>query len=115
MPLGYESAVVNSQLIPVAPGQSYAPLTFGQAYTGPGFWPRNGVYNVPPVTPSAGTWAGSDAGMNYDGGGHPPTSAGSIREDGRTSFFSLTKSPLIMALVFLSAGLAMLHFIHYKN
>lgn len=114
MALGYESAVINSQLVNVAPGQSYAPLTFGQAYTGPGFWPRNGVYNVPPVTPSPGTWSGGDTTM-YTGDGHPSPSAGSVSEDGKMNFFSLKRSPLLMALFFLGAGLAMLHFIHYKN
>lgn len=47
MALGYETQVVNGRMVNVAPGQAYAPLTFGSAYTGPGRWPRGGVYNVP--------------------------------------------------------------------
>lgn len=112
MALGYESGIVNSQLIPVAPGQAFSPLTFGQAYTGPGHWPRNGVYNVPPVQAAPGTWSGSNA-MDAEGG-HPAPTAGSITPEGKVSFFSPTKSPLVMALLFLAAGLGMLHFIHYK-
>lgn len=110
--IGYESQVVNGQLVNVAPGQSYAPLTFGAAYTGPGFWPRNGVYNVPPVAPSPGTWEGSVT--DFTGSeGHPAPSAGTINQDGKTNFFHPTKSPLLLALVFLVGGLAMLKYIHY--
>ena len=52
MPIGYGSAAVNAQLVPIPVRQAFDPLTFGQAYTGPGMWPRQGVYNVPPVMPS---------------------------------------------------------------
>jgi hypothetical protein len=111
--IGYETQVVNGQMVNVAPGQSYAPLTFGAAYTGPGMWPRNGVYNVPPVTPSPGTWEGSYVGTSDSGAGHPNTSAGAINENGDMNFFHPTKSPLLWALGFLVGGLAMLHYIHY--
>lgn len=114
MALGYESAVINSQLVNVAPGQAFAPLTFGQAYTGPGYWPRNGVYNVPPVTPAPGTWSGAESSDTGTGGGHPAPSASALKMDGGVSFFHPTKSPLIFALLFIIAGLGMLHFIHYK-
>lgn len=112
MALGYESQVVNGQLVNVAPGQGYAPLTFGAAYTGPGFWPRNGVYNVPPVTPSVGTWEGSVTDFTSPGG-HPGTSAGSMNMDGNANYFHPTKSPLLWALLFLGGGLALLRYIHY--
>lgn len=114
MALGYETAIVNSQMVNVAPGQAFAPLTFGSTYTGPGMWPRNGVYNVPPVTPSPGTWAGTDSDVSMSGGGHPAPSASAMTSSGGVNFFSPTKSPLLMALFFLAAGLGMLHFIHYK-
>jgi hypothetical protein len=52
MPIGYGSAAVNAQLVPVPVTAAFDPLTFGQAYTGPGMWPRQGVYNVPPVLPA---------------------------------------------------------------
>lgn len=121
MAVGYESQVVNGQLVNVAPAQGYAPLTFGSAYTGPGFWPRNGVYNVPPVLPSAGTWEGSNMGQgggaSMDSGGYGgasmPTWAG-MSKDGGVNPFHPTKSPLIMAILFLGIGLWMLHYVHYK-
>jgi hypothetical protein len=115
MALGYESQVVNGQLINVAPGQGFAPLTFGSAYTGPGFWPRNGVYNVPPVVPAAGTWEGSttDA-MGSASGGQPHPTAGAINANGGTNYFHPTKSPLIWAVAFLAGGLALLHWVHYS-
>lgn len=118
MTIGYESQVVNGQLINVAPGQGFDPLTFGQAYTGPGFWPRNGVYNVPPVTPSPGTWEGSltDA-MGSSGsaaGGQPHPTAGSVSRNGGTNYMHPTKSPLIWAIAFLAGGLALLHWVHYS-
>jgi hypothetical protein len=105
--LGYESAVVNGQLINVAPKQAFSPLTFGQAYTGPAYWPRQGVYNVPPVVPS-GALQNSMAPAAY--GGFPMPSATS--ESGNP--FHPTKSPLWLALVFLIGGILMLQFIHYK-
>lgn len=110
--IGYESQVVNGRLVNVAPGQAFAPLTFGAAYTGPGRWPRNGVYNVPPVTPSPGTWEGSVTDFTGNGGYAPPT-AGTISQSGKTNYFHPTRSPLILALVFLVGGLAMLRYIHY--
>lgn len=105
--IGYSSAIVNSQLVPVAERQSYDPLTFGQAYTGPAYWPRQGVYNVPPVMPSAAS-ASSMA----------PASVGAQTLPSATSAsgnpYHFTKSPLWMALIFLAVGLLMLQHVHYK-
>lgn len=112
--LGYESQAVNDQLVNVAPGQAYAPLTFGAAYTGPGFWPRNGVFNVPPVVPSPGDQAGMaptqlGGGGNYGGSIPMPTVAS---ENGNV--WHPTKSPLIFAVLAFVGGLLMLQYIHYK-
>lgn len=113
--LGYETQVVNGQMVNVAPQQGFSPLTFGAAYTGPGFWPRNGVYNVPPVTPSPGTWEGSSTeAMGSAAGGQPHPTAGSINQNGGTNFFHPTKSPLMWAIAFLAGGLWLLHSIHYS-
>lgn len=103
--LGYETQVVNGQMVNVAPGAGYNPIIFGQAYTGPGMWPRQGVYNVPPVLP-AGSLQGSMAPASYGYTGQPVPSNGSP--------FSPTKSPLWMALLFLFAGILMLQHIHYR-
>jgi len=111
--LGYETLGVNDQLVNVAPGQAYAPLTFGPAYTGPGFWPRNGVYNVPPVVPSPADQAGMAptqiAAGNY-GGSIPMPSVSSASGNP----FHPTKSPLIFGMVFFVLGVLMLQYIHYK-
>lgn len=109
MPLGYETAVVNGQMVNVAPKAGYDPLIFGQAYTGPAYWPRQGVYNVPPVMPS-GELQGSMAPAAYGMSGTPLPSQAS--ETG--SPFHPTKSPLWMAIIFLVAGILMLQYIHYK-
>jgi hypothetical protein len=109
MPIGYGSSQVNSQLFPVPVKSAFDPLTFGQAYTGPAYWPRQGVYNVPPVLPS-GALQSNMAPAAYGGSGYSvPTPA---NESGNP--FSVTKSPLIFALLFLFAGVLMIQHIHYK-
>lgn len=115
MAVGYESAVINGQLVPVAPRQSFSPVTFGSMYTGPGFWPRGGVYNVPPVLPAPGTWEGSTTAMNGPSAGFPgPTSGAVSPTTGNVNYFHPTKSPLPWALAFLVGGLMLLHYVHYK-
>lgn len=107
--LGYETQVVNGQMVNVAPKAGFDPIIFGQAYTGPGYWPRQGVYNVPPVMPS-GSLQGSMAPSSYGYSGFPVPSATS--ESG--SPFHPTKSPLVFGLFFLIAGILMLQYVHYK-
>lgn len=108
--LGYGTEVVNGQMVNVAPKAGYDPLIFGQAYVGPGMWPRQGVYNVPPVLP-AGNLQASMAPAAYGGTGSAVLPS-SMSENG--SPFHPTKSPLWMALVFLVLGILMLQYIHYK-
>lgn len=107
------SNVVNGQLVPQAPTQAIDPLTYGPAYTGPAFWPRQGVYSVPPVVPSMGQ-SGRRVGSAYDttAGYAPGTIPTAASETGNP--FHLTKSPLMFAFIFLVAGYLMLHYIHYK-
>jgi hypothetical protein len=114
--IGYESAVVNSQLVNVAPQQAFNPLVFGRSYVPVGAWPRQGVYNVPPVLP-AGQLGMSMAPASYGGSGGPPGSYGVTPSAvGKTgSPWSLKSSPLWWALGFLTVGLLMLHFVHYKG
>jgi hypothetical protein len=109
-PIGYQSAVVNGQLVNVAPGAAFSPLAFGPAYTGPGMWPRQGVYNVPPVLPSASLQASMAPASYGQSGTYPLPSA----TDHQGNPFSITASPLLWALAFLTLGLAMLYFIHYR-
>lgn len=105
--LGYESAVVNGQLVNVAPKMGYDPLVFGQAYTGAGRWPRQGVYNVPPVLPSAASQLSMPPEL------YGSTFAGPTAMSETGSPFHLTKSPLWWALGFLIIGLLMLQYVHY--
>lgn len=107
--LGYETAVVNGQMVNTAPSAGYNPIIFGQSYTGPSYWPRQGVYNVPPVMPS-GALQGSMAPASYGYTGFPVPTA----NDENGSPFSPTKSPLWMGLIFLIGGILMLQHIHYK-
>lgn len=108
--IGYGSVGVNDQLVPIPVMAAYNPLAFGQAYTGPSMWPRQGVYNVPPVMPSAALQQSMAPASYGQSGSYPyPTAT-----DESGSPFSIKKSPLWWGLGFLAAGLAMLHFIHYK-
>jgi len=111
--LGYGSDVVNGQLISLPVKQGYAPLTFRQAYTGPRFDGAGAVYNVPPVTTAMGMGAVGMADAGTMTGMQPMPTSASINQKGKVNYFSITKSPLPLALVFLTAGLLMLHFIHY--
>lgn len=103
-PIGYTSAVINSQLVNVAPLAAYNPLVFAGAYSGPA-WPRQGVYDVPPVMPSAEMTFGQTGGSV----GTFPTAT-----DESGSPFSIKKSPLWWALGFLAASLLFLHYVVYK-
>jgi hypothetical protein len=112
--LGYESAAVNDQLVNVAPSQAFAPLAYGAELSGPGFWPRNGVFNVPPVVPSPADQAGMaptqlGSGANYGGSIPMPTNqsaSGNSMHPG--------KSPVLWALGFFVVGILMLMYIHYR-
>lgn len=107
--LGYESQVVNGQLVNVAPHAGYDPIIFGPSYTGPAMWPRQGAWTIPPVMPS-GALQQSMSPPAYGYNSTPIPTASS--ESG--SPFHPTKSPLWMALLFLAAGILMLQYIHYK-
>lgn len=117
MAVGYESAIINSQLVNVAPGQGYSPLTFGAQFTGPGFWPRNGVFNVPPVTPAPGTTGQGGVtatGLSAGNGSPSLPSAGEATPAG-PNFMHPTKSPVLWAIGFLVISLFMLHKVHFRE
>lgn len=113
MPTSWGSDTVNGQLVPRTPASAIFPLTFSAAYTGPGIWPKQGTYQVPPVTPGAfQTSTGAPgqygpAAMVSGGGGLPTWSS----ETGNP--WHPTKSPLLFAFGFLVLGLFMLHYIHW--
>lgn|SRR5215469_13142343 len=109
--LGYESAVVNGQLVNVAPAAAYDPIIWGPAYAGPAAWPRQGVYNVPPVLPSP-ELRQVEAPSSYGATGTYPFPT-ATSEAGNP--FHLTKSPLIWAIVLLVFSLWMLHYVHFGH
>lgn len=110
MAMGYGSVGVNDQLVPVPVKAAYAPVSFGPGYfTGPAMWPRQGVYNLPPVLPGASMQAQM-----------PPQAWGQVTGEGTMgqeepySPFHPTKSPLWWGLGALILGLVMLRYIHWK-
>ena len=112
--LGYETEVVNGQMVNVAPAAAYDPIIFGAMYTGPGAWPRQGVYNVPPVLPSPESMSGM-APAAYGGGGSGPLGSDAIPTATSTTGnpFHLTKSPVIWAIALLIFALLMLNYVHF--
>ena len=109
--LGYESAVINGQLVNVAPRPAYDPMIFGAVFTGPNMWPRQGVYNVPPVLPSPELQAAMSPGAYGATGTYPYPMPTATSETGNP--FHLTKSPLWWALGLLAFSLFMLHKVHW--
>lgn len=112
--LGYTSDVINGQLVNVAPGQAFNPLTFGAQFVGPALWPTNSPYNVPPVLPSA---VGASGAYDYQpsGFGPPAPTAGGMTKSGGANWFHPTKSPVLWAIGFVVVALVMLHKVHYKR
>lgn len=104
--LGYESAVVNGQLVNVAPAAAFDPIVWGPVYTGAA-WQRQGVYVAPPVASSAASNAATGSPTN-------PFSTPTATASGGNPFH-LTKSPVIWVLVFLAVSLVLLHTVHYKG
>lgn len=112
MTLGYESDIINSQLVNVAPAAAYDPLIFSAAYTGPAMYPRQGVFNVPPVLPSPEMqqdMAPQAYGATGNGTYPFPTATSAAGNP-----FHLTKSPVLWVIFFLIAALLMLHFVHWS-
>lgn len=121
MALGYESALINGQLVPVAPAQAFDPLTYGSVLSGPGYWPRNGQWNLPPLMPNAtATSATMDYSPDFAGEGNAgaeyggmPT-AGSVNpKTGKMNFLHPTKSPVWWTIGLLGLSLFLLHKVHY--
>ena len=107
---GNGTAVVNGQLVNVAIRQGFDPLTFGQAYTGPAMWPRQGVYTLPPVLPTTGLQSSMTPSAYGSTSTPMPTALGP-----NGSPYHPTKSPLWWALGFLIIGILGLQHIHWKG
>jgi hypothetical protein len=108
--IGYGSAAVNDQLVPVPVKAAFDPMSFGPAYTGPGMWPRQGVYNTPPVLPSPSLQASMAPASYGQSGTYPYPTA----QDEAGSPWSLKKSPVLWVIIFLGVALFMLHMVHYR-
>jgi hypothetical protein len=116
MAINFGSEVINGQLLPVPYDQSYSPMTYGAEYSGPGFWPRGGQYNLPPLLPSgvSQTASSSYSPDNTSGSFVPTPTAGAVKGDGSVNYLSLTKSPSLWVIGLLGLSLWMLHKVHYK-
>lgn len=103
--LGYETAVVNGQMVSVAPRAAFDPLIFGPAYSSGNMWPRQGVYNTPPILGTvSGTSPASPASGSY------PTATG---PNGNP--LHPTKSPVLWVLLFLALSLFALHKVFWRK
>ena len=116
MPTAWGSDSVNGQLVPRTPASAIFPLTFSGAYTGPGMYPKQGTYQVPPVLPSAYSSANNNQAAGQFGNATPMvgSSAGlptAMSELGNP--WHPTKSPVLFAFGALVLGLFMLHYIHW--
>lgn len=101
-PITWGSSEVNGQLVPQAPSSAFFPLDMGAQYRGPGYYPRQGSYQVPPVTPSP-TLGPQPIGAT--GTAAPMTSGGNP--------WHPTQGTIIFGFLALVIGLFGLHYIHY--
>lgn len=114
--LGYESGVINGQLVPLAPAQAFDPLTYGSTLSGPGYWPAGSQFNVPPLLPSVQAQEGMNVyspDLNGIGGGSATPTAGQMNSKGKINFLHPTKSPTLWVVGLLGLSLWMLHKVHY--
>lgn len=111
MAINWGSNTVNGQLVPQPPSSAFFPLTMGAQYRGPGYWPRQGSYQVPPVVPSAAMAA--QMSPNSQGSG---TAQGSVTTGPPMSSASPWhpfNGTIMFAVGALVLGLFALHYIHY--
>lgn len=101
--IDWGSNVVNGQLVPQPPSSAFFPLTFGAQYRGPGMWPRQGTYQVPPVTPSPAM--APQIAPSAMGQGGLPSGGGNV--------WHPTQGTIVFGFGSLVLGLFMLHYIHY--
>jgi hypothetical protein len=118
MAVSWGSDVVNGQLVPRAPASAIFPLVLSAQYTGPGVWPKQGTYQVPPVIPGAYQQAvGAPGAMHTAAGGSMSTSMAGLgptssSESGNP--WHPTKGIIVFAFMFLVLSLFGLQYIHWK-
>lgn len=113
MAVSWGSDTVNGQLVPRVPASAVFPLVFSAEYTGPGVWPKQGTYQVPPVVPSAYQQAAGAPGAfgpaaNISGQTGPTNSSTSGNP------WHPTKGVIVFAFLFLVISLFGLQYIHWK-
>lgn len=119
--IGEGSGQVNSQLIPRYSIDGIDPIIFGGTFSGPAGYPQQGVYQIPPVPPAISDMAGMatiQSGASGAGGASQPWGGGVLaptaaNADGNV--MSVTKGPVVMALVFLVVALIGLQWIHWRK
>lgn len=104
--IDWGSNAVNGQLVPQAPSSAFFPLTMGAQYRGPGMWPRQGSYQVPPVIPNR--QMASQMSPNATGGDDTHASMSQS-----ANAFHPTQGTILFGFGALIAGLFMLNYIHY--
>jgi hypothetical protein len=126
--IGEGSDAVNDQLVPRYSIDGVDPLIFGgTALEGLAAYPQQGVYQIPPVPPAISDMAGQSTimsgaayGGGQAGGGQVTKGIGGSAQaptiaDASGNVMSLTKGPVIMALLFLVVALAGLQWIHWRK
>ena len=98
------SDIVNGQLVTRAPASAFFPLVLSPMYTGPGYWPRQGSYQVPPVVPSAASSMSPGA---------VGTSTVPTQTDSTGNPWHPTKGTILFGFGALVLGLFMLRYIHW--
>lgn len=119
MAVSWGSDVVNGQLVPRAPASAIFPLVLSAEYTGPGMWPKQGTYQVPPVVPGAyqqavaapgqmGNASGAGGMAIAGSGSSAPTNASSTGNP-----WHPTKGVIVFGFAFLAISLFALKYIHW--
>ena len=119
MAVSWGSDTVNGQLVPRAPASAFFPLVFSAEYTGPGIWPKQGTYQVPPVVPGAylqtsmapgqvGIAGGGSSGVQARGGVFPTNASATGNP------WHPTHGIIVAAFLFLALSLFGLHYIHWR-
>lgn len=119
MSVSWGSDVVNGQLVPRAPASAFFPLVFSAEYTGPGVWPKQGTYQVPPVVPGAYLQSTLAPGqMGSAGSGSGGSAMGSAVFPTNASASGNPWHPkhgiIVAAFLFLALSLFGLHYIHWR-
>lgn len=119
MSVSWGSDVVNGQLVPRTPASAIFPLVFSAEYTGPGVWPKQGTYQVPPVVPGAYLQSSTAPGqMGSAGGGGSGAAIGGTVHPTNASATGNPWHPkhgiIVVAFLFLALSLFGLHYIHWR-